>query len=391
VFSKYKFDVLADAFNATMPGQAFRGGIFMEFEEAGKWISEVAESAGCFLASMRDSKIPGRFRYSLSGDIPPSEPWGLGNTVFAVKIAATIGRLDALDDKGAADYIKSFEGRGGRIVDLLVLRRGFSRRAAAAFRSGDFGNVFGRRSVMAQTRQAVAALLALEEIPDAPYADIPKTPLEVERFVEKLDWRRPWGAASHVNHLAFFLKRNAEIFGVDGGADSAEELIDAAFSAAERRRNPDGSWGVGELPAFQKINGAMKMVVAAEAAGRADRLGMEEELSELCLKAVNDAHACDNLNVVKVAAFCRRAMDSSALERLLKFALDRLDIYKKHYFPEHGGFSFLPGRANGVYYGARISRGLPEPDIHGTHLFTWGLALIAEILEINTILREPPT
>jgi hypothetical protein len=361
----------------------------MEFDEAVKWISEAAAGAGRFLASMRDSRIPGRFRYSFSGDIPPAEMWGLGNTVFAVKTAAATGRLDALDGKAAADYIKSFEGRGGRIVDLLVLRRGFSRRAAAAIRSGDFGNVFGRRSSMAQTRQAVAALLALGEKPDAPYADVPKTPREAARFVDKLDWSRPWAAASHVGHLAFLLKRNAEAFGY--GADSAEELIDAAFSAAERRRAPDGSWGVGELPAFQKINGAMKMIVAAEAAGRADRIGMEKELSELCLKAAGDAHACDNLNVVKVAAFCRRAMDSSALERLREFALDRLDIYRKHYFPEHGGFSFLPGRANGVYYGARISRGLPEPDIHGTHLFTWGLALVAEILGIDTNLREPPT
>ena len=50
---------------------------------------------------------------------------------------------------------------------------------------------------------------------------------------------------------------------------------------------------------------------------------------------------------------------------------------------EHGAFSFLKGKANTRYYNATISRGLPEPDIHGTVMFVNGIALIAELLGIR--------
>mgnify|MGYP000097262523 CR=1 FL=1 len=32
------------------------------------------------------------------------------------------------------------------------------------------------------------------------------------------------------------------------------------------------------------------------------------------------------------------------------------------------------------WYGARIARGLKEPDIHGTCLFLWGIAVMAPLL-----------
>jgi hypothetical protein len=74
---------------------------------------------------------------------------------------------------------------------------------------------------------------------------------------------------------------------------------------------------------------------------------------------------------------------SYKLKEIKKFAQDRLRIYNKYYFPEIGGFSFLPNKANVYYYSAKITKGLNEPDIHGTCMFLWGISIIAQIIEID--------
>ena len=66
---------------------------------------------------------------------------------------------------------------------------------------------------------------------------------------------------------------------------------------------------------------------------------------------------------------------------------ERLAIYKRHYHQQIGGFSFHPNQASRIYYGALLSKGKYEPDIHGTHLFLWGISLIAQTLKINNNLR----
>jgi hypothetical protein len=36
---------------------------------------------------------------------------------------------------------------------------------------------------------------------------------------------------------------------------------------------------------------------------------------------------------------------------------------------------------------AKISEGLEEPDIHGTHLFLWGIALITKMMGLDDRFR----
>ena len=61
----------------------------------------------------------------------------------------------------------------------------------------------------------------------------------------------------------------------------------------------------------------------------------------------------------------------------------RLDVYFDYYHENMGGFSFHKSKANIWYYGAPISKGRDEPDIHGTTLFLWGIALISQVFGID--------
>ena len=54
-------------------------------------------------------------------------------------------------------------------------------------------------------------------------------------------------------------------------------------------------------------------------------------------------------------------------------------IIDKHFFHEIGGFSYYLNKSQTSYYGVEIARGLNTPDIHGTILLTWLIAMIYDI------------
>jgi hypothetical protein len=87
---------------------------------------------------------------------------------------------------------------------------------------------------------------------------------------------------------------------------------------------------------------------------------------------------------------CNKATDYR-VDDIKNFCLKRLSQYRRYYHENKGGFSFHKDRANDVYYGARITKGLNEPDIHGTVMFLWGITLISRILKLDLGLKEPIT
>ncbi|MFC1548345.1 hypothetical protein ACFL5E_00125 [Candidatus Omnitrophota bacterium] len=345
------------------------------------WIYSLKNKASTFMEKMKVEE-PGFYRYSMSGDVlSPKVKWGLGNSVFAAKILYMLDRLTDEDREEISSFIRSFQDGKGEIYDPAVQRLSWRDRWSRPLTSLDFGNVLNARTRRAETRQAFAALMCLGRQPGRKYAQVPGTMEEVERYILLLDWKRPWGAASHVSHLAFFLKANDVLCGQSGCG--REELMRSVFDVTGRFRQTDGSWYEPRpgISSAQKVNAAMKMLTAYAAADKWD-FGMEKELIDLCLLAVNDSDACGNLNIVLVLYYCSKRTDHRATE-IRRFCEDRLKIYRRHYWPEYGGFSFYGRKANDVYYGAKISHGLTEPDIHGTTMFLWGIAMISEILELK--------
>lgn len=352
------------------------------------WIYELRPNILMFLDKLRHPDLPGYYSYSLTGDIydPLKVRWGLGNTVFAAKIYYMLDAVNELKDRQAsADFIKSFQEASGEIYDPLVEKISRFRRLYYSLQNFDFNNIFNHQTRRAETRQAFAALLSLDEKPLRPYKFVPGTRKEIKKYILSLDWKKPWGAASHVNHLIFFLKNNLN----SHKQDSTEELIDYALSIVEGYRQGDGAWYIpgGPIPLEEKINGAMKLMLAYDIAEK--DFGYPEKLIDLSLLSLSNRHACDNFNIVCVVYYCSIKTDYKK-EQIRGFCIERLKSYRQYYRPEHGGFSFLPDRANMVYYNARISKGLPEPDIHGTHLYLWGIVLISKILELDGLNFKPP-
>jgi hypothetical protein len=344
------------------------------------WIYSLKGDMLGFLDKMKDSEKLGFYKYSMTGDIPTADAkWGLGNAVFAAKILYMLDKLKDEDKEYIANFIKTFQNEEGEIYDPTVQRLSRFDRWSRPLISLDFGNITNTRTRRAETRQAFAALMSIDRAPKFPYMQVPVTAGDIKWYIRSLDWFRPWAAASHVSHLAFFLNANNLFF--KNRSFNSKKLEEYIFSTAEEYRQADGSWYDSrfEVSTAQKVNAAMKMITAYATFGRND-FRREKDLIDLCLEAANDRDACDNLNIVLVLYYCHKNSDHRS-DEICSFCEDRLKIYKRHYWPEYGGFSFYKQRANDIYYGAKISRGHAEPDIHGTVMFLWGIIMISEILD----------
>lgn len=350
------------------------------------WIFELKEKVPQFLERLKGEKIKGFFHYSLSGDLYDENiKWGLGNAVFAAKILYMLNALTDEDCDSISAFITSFQDSEGYIHDPMVQKKSRLRRFLSSIKHYDFNNLWNEQTKRAETRQSFAALRCMGRRPNIPYLHIPYTKDGITKYINQLDWTKPWGAGSHVSHLLFFLNNNNKIFYVY--KNETEELINHAIVVVNRYQQRDGSWyahGI-DMPIYQKINGAMKIMTAYETAEK-DDFANPEGLIDLCLSTINDGHACNNFNIVCILYHCSKKTKYKRTE-IESYFLERLKLYKEHYWLEHGGFSFFKRRANDIYYGAKVSKGLAEPDIHGTVLFLWGIVLISKILNLNNDLN----
>ena len=347
------------------------------------WMYSLKAEILFFLAKLKKHDFPGFYSYSLSGDIYSSKAgWGLGNSVFAAKIYYMLDVVNQIDDsEEISGFIKSFQTDSGEIHDPLIERKSVLRRLLNSVRQFDFNNISNQQTRRAETRQSFAALRSLQSKPNIPYKHIPYTKADIRKYVQTLNWKQPWGAGSHVSHLLFFLNNNRLFFDIH--KKDTDDLIDYVFEVINNYRQEDGSWyspGV-NLPLHFKVNAAMKIMTGYDASGR-DDFSYPEKLIDLCLSSVNEGDACNNFNIICVLYHCSRKTDYRS-DEVKEYCLKKLQTYRRHYWPDHGGFSFFERRAIDIYYGAKISKGLDEPDIHGTHLFLWGIVLIAKILGLD--------
>ena len=355
------------------------------------WLIDVINNLPRFLKLLESDSKPGYYKYSLSGDLyDESKNWGLGNAVFATKILYMINQLTPEKEKNLASFISSFQTNKGEFYDPIVMKNTKFLRFARTIKYIDFSHALNKYTIRAETRQAFASLFSINRIPTIPFKNIPNDKSSLKKYIHKLDWAKPWGASSHISHLIFFIYYNKVYYKIN--EEEASNLIKMIFLELEQYHQKDGSWYKSgfQIPTFQKVNSAMKIMTAYDIINKS--VDNPEGLIDLCLKTINSGHACNHFNIIKVLYNCMSFTDYQR-DETMEYCNRRLDMYKKHYWPEYGGFSFEEREANQFYYGAKITKGITEPDIHGTVMFLWGIVLISKILRIKELkgLKMPIT
>ncbi len=327
----------------------------------------------------------GAYRYSLSGDLFPSRrKANIAGSIFALKLYALLGETNPPKIQPIIDRILTFQKMDGTFRDPFVARKRFVRHLVSSLTHGDFHNLGSRGYIRAETRQAYSSLLLFDVIPKHIITDVPTVPADIRRFLSRLDWSHPWGAGSHFSHLMFFLTLLRRAKHLD--EISFQKAREAATTFISSLQQEDGAWYTGNPSHRQKVNGAMKVISGL----MVDPLPFDhpDRLIDLCLSqhADNTDDACDQINQIHVLRYSVRMLTHTYREDDIKaFCLNTLEQWRAYYHPTSGGFSFYKNRAAIRYYGARVNRGLNEPDIHGTVLFLWGLSLLKHLVPIRAL------
>ncbi len=231
------------------------------------------------------------------------------------------------------------------------------------------------RVVIAETKQAIATLAQVGKQSNQAYEGYPKTTADLEVYLNRLDWTKPWGAGGQASALAVFYQTEApRVLGIE----SALELREYLRTFFESLADPDtGGYFKGSRPAFgQLINGAMKVLTGLDWLNAKiiyPALLIDSALSEF--PESEGCHVVDWIYVIYRSRLQIRHREPEIQQRLRQM----LPLILRH-ANKDGGFSSRIGRSKSLYYGVKVSKGYCESDIHGTVLLTWALAMIFEML-----------
>jgi hypothetical protein len=350
----------------------------MNRERLTNWIDEVSERLPAFVRRLEMPECAGRYGYTVSEPLSKTVVWGLGQTCFAVRILFQSGQMTDSERTACTAFIRRFERSNGAINDAYIAHRSRWRRLLSGLRHLDPDILTNQTNTRAETRQSTAALFNLGQRPTHDVTFIPTTVDGITGYVDRLNWHTPWAASSHVNHLLFFIKFNRAL-----GEDVKASLINHVLILLKQRQRSDGSFGGGAsgLPAHQRVGSAMKILMGAALVNREAEL-VSTKLIDAALDDPACRDACEHFNTLFVLYQCSK-QTSHRRDEIAEMALRVADEWLQFYWPQCGAFSFNKGRSASEYYGARIGQGLPEPDIHGSAMFYWGLLLISKLLELK--------
>jgi hypothetical protein len=335
---------------------------------------------------------PGRFRFCLEGSFVPTEGKAAQmSTCFAMKSTWQAGIWETWSEErrlACIDFLKSFQRPQGWFADPWLEKasrsdvKTYLRRTLLALCGrvpwGQFSDQ-AEQNLRAETRQSAATLAMVEEVSPHPLPLKLTSEEEIRIFLNKFDWGQPWAAGSHLSHLIFFLSLNHRIFGLVPNYDA---LMDFICNFLASIRDPEtGCWFRGSPTDFIKINGAMKIFSGLQ---WIDRPYPDcTHLLDFALRQPLQPDGCGFLNQLLVVNEARKGSpDRYRSDQINDLAMQALEAAVGFQKPD-GGFSFYQKHAQTDYYGVKVSRGLPESDLHGTCMIVWAIALALEMLGDN--------
>ncbi len=357
------------------------------------WLRRLEETVPAYLGELRVGDHVGRYLPCAQGATRVGREMALGWSCFGLKLHWMMDLwkdLPALEKSGWVQLLQSFQRNDGEnsfidppevaFLDTYVPWRERLRRL---FKRGQTTKS-AHAITLAETKQAIATFAEVDAEPLRVFSGFPSTPETVKAWLESQDWSRPWGAGGQSAGLVVFIKTQAPKFLAERDVEELltvcrqfyANLADRETGAYFRGRRPPKH---GEL-----INGAMKVLMALDWLGEAPHY--REQLIATTLLHPPPPKGCHLVDAVYVLHQCLNGQPPS--EAISAFCKDVFDEIRQHANPD-GGFSFNRGKAQTVYYGVPISRGLPESDIQGTCLLVWALALIWRMLAPESAAWKP--
>ncbi|MFP4321969.1 MAG: hypothetical protein ACLFTK_05895 [Anaerolineales bacterium] len=362
-------------------------------DEPGRWLRDLRDPLLDYLSSLRRDTTIGNYRMT----VPRPDAFGasiaLPFSTWALKVRYMLNDDPSPPNLAVwVQYIQSFQvlGNPGRFhrgenafIDPRLLE-GILRQMPRAERLRarvvpQPGLTRLSQILSAETKQAIATLAQYERRSLQPYKGFPGTPRQMGRYLNALDWSRPWMAGAHVATLAVFLQLEAPRF-LDAAAIAAlrqhlitfiEQLVDSASGAYFQHEQP---------PYGETVNGAMKILTAL------DWLDVPvhypERLIDMVLADKPAAEGCHLVDAVYVLYRCTQHT-SYRKDDIVAYARDLVEMMVAHFNPLDGGFSYYSTPHERKVHNIRVAFAHGASDLHGTVLLTWAAAMLLHMLDVS--------
>ncbi|HLO18482.1 MAG TPA: hypothetical protein VK206_26860 [Anaerolineales bacterium] len=368
-------------------------------ESQKQWLRQINEQLPAYLRRLTSDAQVGRFLPCEKGATALGKKLALGYSCFALKAYYMLGLWDALDEskqKAWIRFIKSYQVRGQYASDPAT-QNAFVDEPLILFHQPRFNlrqtvrqfmkpqtikpqsKINMQRAVFAETKQALATLAEIDESPDLPYPGFMQTPEALQAFLASLNWMKPWGAGGQASAQVVFIKTQGPTV---VGKEQTRELLQVCDHWFESLADANTGlyFGGSDPPPYgQAINGAMKVLTALD--WLETPIHYPKQLIDACLTELPSAAGCHLVDTVYVLYRCLQ-YTSYRRQDVESYCTEILDMIRKHHNAD-GGFSYSIGKSQTGYYGARITKGVAESDIHGTILLTWAVAIILHIMKDN--------
>jgi hypothetical protein len=372
------------------------------------WVEQLGDTLPGYLASLQVGNQVGRYLPCAAGATRLGKQVSLGFSCFAMKLSKILGLWQAYPlqtQQPWIDYIQSFQVVGKALrspfsknafIDPAVI---FSSRRYFAYPEQLLYQLYAdlrnprqylrqvlpgvgltalERALIAETKQAIATLAEMGVQSHHIYSSFPKTAEAVVNHLRNLDWSQPWGAGGQAAAIpVFIITQAARFLPLSEVNEIAQSCTQFFESIADRE---SGAFFQGALPKFGNlVNGAMKVLKALDWLNAP--IPYPNRLIDTVLTQLPPPDGCHLVDSIYVLYRCLNQVEYRRGE-VQDYCRQTLEMIQLHY-NQDGGFSYAINRSQTGYYGVRISRGLPESDLHGTILLTWAIVMILEILDTN--------
>jgi hypothetical protein len=320
------------------------------------------------------------FRWTIAGDLfKVGKKCGSPQAAFTLRIMKILNILDKDDEKIIFNRLLNTHNTNNTYTDKCVTFSSIPSRIYQFIKTRNIDHIYNKFNQRAQTRQVIAALVNLNKKPENIYLPIDPTSESVSKFLHNLNWNNPWGAASHLNGLIFFIKYSSLI-------DSKKnELYDAIENTLRLYLNEDGSFSKAgkSLSLEEKVGSFMKIIMAFSLIDRHNDW-INNNMIDISLEFSNslcNKDACKSFNTLYVLSKCAKlGYKTTEIET---FIIQEVNMIQQYYYEEYSAFSFYKNKSQIRFHFGFITKGLNEPDLHGTAMYVWALYLIAEALGIH--------
>lgn len=366
--------------------------MFSDLESFQNYLEIQREKIFDYLLSLQKN---GNYQYCLRGNLVSSRiDEGHFTSSFIMRAFIHLNKIENIEKKDKEYYvatINKLQNNDGLISDKWLLSKiNFNILEHIAYFLGRRAKpvnikIKKEKILFAETRQDLPILIALGKKPSKLIKTALKSKTAINNFFNDLDWSNPWDAGSHFSHQIVFLKINDII----NNNNNNKELIEFCLELLDTIRNEiDGTWHIDCKQNNIKINGAMKIFSALQ---WLDNVKVNENLNKrlfnLALLQPNSTDGCGFFNNLFVIYNCIKYDKSLLSEFSLINYLQNIFVAIKKFQRDDGGYSFYSDKSQTKFYGAVVSKGYVESDLHGTSMITWAFVIISNLIEMQSNIR----